>query len=128
MQARPSEEPSRPSITPQVAPFAATAPKADALTARHDHDRRPSTGELLKEANDRFDDGKVGEAVALARRAAALGAGAPAHALLGHVYMSQGELERAEREFAQAVRMDPDDREAVDRLADVRRARLEQEQ
>ena len=42
--------------------------------------------------------------------------------------MSQGELDRAERELADAVRMNPGDAEAADRLADVRRARLEQDQ
>ena len=92
------------------------------------HRSQPAAGQLLEDASDRFDDGKVGDAIALARRAAALGGGAPAHALLGHIYMSQGQLDRAERELAQAVRMNPGDTEAADRLADVRRARLEQQQ
>ena len=92
------------------------------------HRSQPAPGQLLEDASDRFDDGKVGDAIALARRAAALGGGAPAHALLGHIYMSQGELDRAERELAQAVRMNPGDTEAADRLADVRRARREQQQ
>ena len=91
------------------------------------HEPAPSPGDLLKDANDRFDDGDVRDAIGLARRAAALGGGGPAHALLGHIYMSQGELDRAERELAQAVRLNPGDTEAADRLADVRRARAEQE-
>ena len=94
--------------------------------ARH-HEPAPSPGDLLKDANDRFDDGDVRDAIGLARRAAALGGGGPAHALLGHIYMSQGDLDRAERELAHAVRLNPGDTEAADRLADVRRARAEQE-
>ena len=88
--------------------------------------REPTSDELLRSANDRFDDGHAAEATALARRAVAAGAGAPAHALLGYISMSRGNLANAERELAEAVRMNPRDGEAAKRLADVRRARAEQ--
>ncbi len=100
------------------------APAAAPTEPRSRHEVAP--GDLLHEASDRFDDGHTAEALALARRAAAAGGGAPAHALLGYIYMSQGQLADAERELALTVRLNPRDAEAVKRLADVRRARTEQ--
>ncbi len=114
-------------VPPPVVSAQGSSQRTAGRTERR-HDPLPMPGPLLKDASDRFDDGKLADAIALARRAAALGGGAPAHALLGHIYMSQGALDQAERELAQAVRMDPRDTEAADRLADVRRARVEQQQ
>jgi Flp pilus assembly protein TadD len=90
--------------------------------------RQPASQDLLRNANEQFDDGHFAEATSLARRAAAAGAGAPAHALLGYIYMSKGQLGDAERELTQAVRLNPRDGEAVNKLADVRRARAEQDE
>jgi hypothetical protein len=88
--------------------------------------REENADAVLRKASDEFDDGHLMDAMALARRAASSGSGAKAHALLGYIYMSQGQLPRAERELALAVRLSPGDGEAVKRLADVRRARSEQ--
>ena len=88
--------------------------------------REQNADAVLRKASDEFDDGHLMDAMALARRAASSGGGAKAHALLGYIYMSQGQLPGAERELALAVRLDPGDGEAVKRLADVRRARSEQ--
>ena len=81
---------------------------------------------MLRKASEEFDDGHLTDATTLARKAASSGGGAKAHALLGYIYMSQGQLVGAEHELAQAVRMNPGDAEAARRLADVRRARSEQ--
>lgn len=88
--------------------------------------REENADAMLRKASEEFDDGHLTDATALARKAASSGAGAQAHALLGYIYMSQGQLVGAERELAQAVRMNPGDAEAARRLADVRRARSEQ--
>ena len=47
--------------------------------------------------------------MALGAQGGVAGGGAKAHALLGYIYMSQGQLVGAERELAQAVRLDPGD-------------------
>ena len=52
---------------------------------------------VLRKASDEFDDGHLMDAMALARKAASSGGGAKAHALLGYIYMSQGQLPGAER-------------------------------
>jgi protein kinase-like protein len=88
--------------------------------------REENVDAVLRKASEEFDDGHLTDAVTLARRAASSGGGAKAHALLGYIYMSQGQLPGAERELAQAARMNPGDAEAATRLADVRRARSEQ--
>lgn len=94
----------------------------------HPTKRRESADAVLRKAGEEFDDGHLADALSLAREAAASGGGARAHALLGYIYMSQGEFGGAERELSAAVRLNPGDAEAVGRLADARRARAEQGQ
>ena len=79
--------------------------------------------ELLKRAQEKFDVGETGSALALARQAAAAGARAPAHVLMGKVLMSEHRFDEAEREFAEAVRLDPGDAKAARLLALVRETR-----
>jgi tRNA A-37 threonylcarbamoyl transferase component Bud32 len=81
--------------------------------------------DLLRRANESWDDGKLADAEALARRAISAGAGAEAHALLGSIYVSKEQLGRAEGEFAEAMRLNPHDTEAAKLLADVRKTRSE---
>jgi len=79
--------------------------------------------ELLKRAQEKFDVGETGAALALARQAATAGARAPAHVLMGKVLMSEHRFDEAEREFAEAVRLDPGDAKAARLLALVRETR-----
>jgi serine/threonine-protein kinase len=82
-----------------------------------------SADELLARAQARFDVGDTETALALAREAATGGAGAAAHVLMGNVLMSERAYDAAEREFAEAVRLDPTDVRAARLLALVREAR-----
>jgi Flp pilus assembly protein TadD len=84
--------------------------------------------EVLRAAYSLFDHGDLAEAEVRARRAIAVGAGGAGHFLLGSIYMNRGRLTDAERELETAVRMNPGDTEAVRRLSDVRRSKLEQGQ
>jgi Protein kinase domain len=116
---------------PSTAPPAPLHAKPRSVVARSGFAADPAKREenadaVLRKASDEFDDGHLTEATTLARRAAASGGGAKAHALLGYIYMSQGQLAGAERELAQSVQMNSGDAEAARRLADVRRARSEQ--
>jgi len=79
--------------------------------------------DLLKRAQEKFDVGETASALALARQAAAAGARAPAHVLMGKVLMSEHRFDEAEREFAEAVRLDPGDAKAARLLALVRETR-----
>jgi len=82
-----------------------------------------STEELLRHAQEKFDVGETQAALALARQAATAGARAPAHVLMGKVFMSERRFDDAEREFAEAVRLDPNDPKAARLLALVRETR-----
>jgi len=82
-----------------------------------------SSRELLKRAQEKFDVGETEAALVLARQAASAGARAPAHVLMGNVMMSERRFDEAEREFAEAVRLDPGDAQAARLLALVREAR-----
>jgi serine/threonine-protein kinase len=83
----------------------------------------PPSDELLRRAQEKFDLGETDAALALARQAAGAGARAPAHVLAGKVMMSEGRFDEAEREFAEAVRLDPGDTKAARLLALVRETR-----
>jgi serine/threonine-protein kinase len=112
-----------------VAPAPVAKPRVQRRTAGAvvASETKENAGDLLRRANEEFDDGHLGVAIGLARRSLSAGGGAEAHALLGYIYMSKGELADAERELAEAIRQNPRDAEAGKRLADVRRARTEQE-
>jgi hypothetical protein len=81
--------------------------------------------DLLRRANEEWDDGRLASAAALAKKAISAGGGGEAHSLLGSIYMSNGQFEAAERELAEAARLNPHDKEAAKLLADARRARAE---
>jgi hypothetical protein len=81
------------------------------------------TEELLRRAQDKYDVGETQVALTLARQAANAGARAPAHVLMGKVMMSERRFDEAEREFAEAVRLDPGDARAARMLALVRETR-----
>ena len=83
----------------------------------------PSGEELLRRAQEKFDVGETDDALALARQAARAGVRAPAHVLMGKVMMSERRFDEAEREFAEAVRLDPGDARAARLLALVRETR-----
>jgi Flp pilus assembly protein TadD len=83
----------------------------------------PRADDLLRRAREKFDVGETEAALALARQAASAGARAPAHVLTGEVMMSRRRWDEAEQEFAEAVRLDPDDARAARLLALVRDAR-----
>jgi serine/threonine-protein kinase len=97
-----------------------TATVRAAAPAKHDQFQ-----DLLRRANESWDDGKLTEAESLARKAISAGAGADAHALLGSIYVSKEQLGRAEGEFAEAMRLNPHNAETAKLLADVRKTRSE---
>jgi tetratricopeptide (TPR) repeat protein len=79
--------------------------------------------DLLRRAQDEFDVGETATALALARQAANAGGRSPAHVLMGQALMSERRFDEAEREFAEAVRLDPGDARAARLLALVRDTR-----
>ena len=83
----------------------------------------PPYDDLLRRAQEKFDLGETVAALALARQAAGAGAGASAHVLMGKVMMSERRFDEAEREFAEAVRLDPGDAKAARLLGLVRETR-----
>jgi len=83
----------------------------------------PPSDELLRRAQEKFELGDTEAALALARQAAGAGARAPVHLLMGKVMMSERRFDEAEREFAEAVRLDPGDTKAARLLALVRETR-----
>jgi hypothetical protein len=97
-----------------------TATVRGAPISKHD-----DVQDLLRRANESWDDGKLAEAESLARKAISVGAGAEAHSLLGSIYVSREQLGRAEGEFAEAIRLNPHDVETAKLLADVRKTRSE---
>ncbi len=112
----------RPPARPhQIAASAGRARPPGAKTARPAPS--PPSDELLRRAQEKFDLGETEAALALARQAAGAGARAPAHVLMGKVMMSERRFDEAEREFAEAVRLDPGDAKAARLLALVRETR-----
>jgi tetratricopeptide (TPR) repeat protein len=64
--------------------------------------------EMLKEARERWDNDDVDGALVLARSAAAArGGGAEAHVLIGTLLLKKGQRPEAEKEFKEALRLDP---------------------
>jgi tetratricopeptide (TPR) repeat protein len=126
-------------IAPDVTPANASAPPArprprarSAGRARPPNTKAPrppatapATGfaELLARAQEKFDVGETDAALALARQAAAAGAPAAAHVIIGKVLMSERRYDEAEREFVEAVELDPGDAAAARLLALVRETR-----
>ncbi len=72
--------------------------------------------DLLNEAQSSWDRGNTQRAIALAKNAIAAGAGAPGHLLLGAILLNSNKHE-AERELAEAVRLDPQNRQARNLLS-----------
>jgi tetratricopeptide (TPR) repeat protein len=63
---------------------------------------------MLKEARERWDNDDVDGALVLARSAAAArGGGAEAHVLIGTLLLKKGQRPEAEKEFKEALRLDP---------------------
>jgi hypothetical protein len=77
---------------------------------------RIDAANLLNEAQASWDRGNTTRAIALARNAIAAGAGAPGHLLLGAILLNANRHE-AERELAEAVRLDPQNRQATNLLS-----------
>jgi serine/threonine-protein kinase len=117
----PAAIPRTPAPAHPVPTSAGRARPASTKTARP----MPSTPpeELLRRAQDKFDVGETQSALALARQAMGAGARGPAHILMGKVFMSERRYDDAEREFAEAVRLDPNDARAARLLALVRDTR-----
>jgi hypothetical protein len=113
-----------PALRRVAAPTAGRARRSAAKTARPAAGA-PSTDELLRRAQERFDVGDAAAALELAGEAARAGARASAHLLMGQVMMSERRFDEAEREFAEAVRLDPGDAKAARLLALVRETRSE---
>jgi eukaryotic-like serine/threonine-protein kinase len=75
-----------------------------------------NASELLTAAQESWDRGNTPRAIALAKNAIAAGSGAAGHLLLGAILLSSNKRE-AERELAEAVRLDPQNRQAKNLLA-----------
>lgn len=75
---------------------------------------------LLADGQRRFDTGDIDGALRSARAAIRAGGGAPAHLLAGRALGKQSQLQDAERELAIAVRLDPTNALAAQRLREVR--------
>ncbi|HSY41581.1 MAG TPA: serine/threonine-protein kinase, partial [Polyangia bacterium] len=117
------ERPAATSATPSLP--AAHAPTTDnqhrfAGRAPDSLNRTPHNvpaDKLLRQANDLWERGNTPAAYALARRAVAAGAGAPAHVLLGALLINMKNYAAAEPELATAARLDPRNAEARRMLA-----------
>ena len=79
-----------------------------------------AAADLLAEGQRRFDTGDVDGALRSARAAIRAGGGAPAHLLAGRALGKRNELQDAERELAIAVRLDPTNALAAQRLREIR--------
>jgi serine/threonine protein kinase len=119
-----------PVVAPTLSPPPAPAPAAPvphelpappaaaptAVAARVSPHAAPAD-KLLRRANDLWERGNTPEAYALARQAAAAGAGAPAHVLLGALLINMKNYAAAKPELAAAARLDPRNTEARRMLA-----------
>lgn len=76
--------------------------------------------DLMAEAQQRFDTGDIDGALRTSRSAIRAGGGAPAHLLAGRALAKKNQLQDAERELAIAVRLDPTNALAVQRLREIR--------
>ena len=90
-------------------------------------DRAPTdpsaAADLLADGQRRFDTGDVEGALQSARAAIRAGGGAPAHLLAGRALGKLNQFQDAERELAIAIRLDPTNAFAAQRLREIR-ARL----
>jgi serine/threonine protein kinase len=85
-----------------------------------------SGAEMLKEARERWDNDDVDGALVLARNAAAAhGGGAEAHVLIGTLLLKKGQRPEAEKEFKEALRLDPSNGKASRLLRLTRGARAD---
>jgi eukaryotic-like serine/threonine-protein kinase len=121
--AREELPPSAQTAPPRAHQIATSARRAPASTKPARPAQTVAPEELLARAQEKFDLGETESALALARQAAGAGARAPAHVLMGKVMMSERRYDEAEREFAEAVRLDPADTKAARLLALVRETR-----
>ncbi len=87
--------------------------------------RNAPADKLLRQANDLWERGNTPGAYALARKAVAEGAGAPAHVLLGALLINMKNYAAAEPELATAARLDPRNGEARRMLALLRKTAAE---
>ena len=76
--------------------------------------------DLLAEGQERFDTGDIDGALRTSRSAIRAGGGAPAHLLAGRALANKNQLQDAERELAIAVRLDPTNALAAQRLREIR--------
>jgi serine/threonine-protein kinase len=81
--------------------------------------------QLLRKADDLWERGNTAAAFTLARQAAAAGAGAPAHLLLGTLLINQHNYVAAVPELETAARLDPRNGEARRLLALLRKTSAE---
>jgi Protein kinase domain len=79
-----------------------------------------ASADLLTDGQRRFDTGDVDGALRSARAAIRSGGGAPAHLLAGRALGKLNQFQDAERELAVAVRLDPTNPLAAQRLREVR--------
>jgi eukaryotic-like serine/threonine-protein kinase len=116
----------QPQITPQVAPAVrktTTAhPQITPKTAIEPQAAtpQPSTDELLASAKESFERSDLSKALALARRAAEQGAGAPAFVLIGSCLSIKKDFAGAQKALKQALLISPGDAEAKRMLERLR--------
>jgi hypothetical protein len=79
-----------------------------------------ASADLLADGQRRFDTGDLDGALRSARAAIRSGGGAPAHLLAGRALGKLNQVQDAERELAIAVRLDPTNAFAAQRLREVR--------
>jgi eukaryotic-like serine/threonine-protein kinase len=106
---------------------ASSAPRRERTSSGNEHlaAQTPTSDpqKLLTEAQVDFDRGDLALALALSRRAAHDGAGAPAYVLIGTIMMNEHRDDEAERAFTQATLCTPKDPRAARLLAMVREIR-----
>jgi tRNA A-37 threonylcarbamoyl transferase component Bud32 len=84
-----------------------------------------SGAQILQEARERWDNDDIDGALILARSAADHGAGAAAHVLIGALLLKKQKRPEAEKEFEEALRLDPSNRKATRLLQLTRGGRAE---
>jgi len=130
-----------PVLAPTLSPPAAPTPAAP---VRHELPALPPTAptafaarvsphtapadKLLRRANALWERGNTPGAYALARQAAAAGAGAPAHVLLGALLINMKNYAAAKPELTTAARLDPHNAEARKMLALLDRTAAEHQE
>lgn len=80
----------------------------------------PDGRALLETAQEAFQRDDLDEAIEKARRAAKAGAGADAQMIIGNILFKRAQYAQAEKAYAEAVRLDPSDTRASQRLERVR--------